>query len=140
MKSPFNFFPVVFLLLVTSFPLLSQAIEDLEGTWMGSYTCRQGETGMRMRIQVQTDSSFVGTFEFFPICTNYASHVEIGKYYFTGKFNSSKSISFDFNYWILKPDGWTYVNKIGALIDTESLSGKVLDEDCGEFFMKKMDE
>jgi hypothetical protein len=32
------------------------------------------------------------------------------------------------------------VNKIGALIDEESLSGKVLDEDCGEFFMKKMDE
>ena len=140
MKSPFNFFLVVFLFLVTSFPLLSQSIEDLEGTWMGSYTCRQGETGMRMRIQVQTDSSFVGTFEFFPICTNYASHVEIGKYYFTGKFNSSKSISFDFNYWIFKPDGWTYVNKIGALIDEESLSGKVLDEDCGEFFMKKMDE
>jgi hypothetical protein len=67
MKSPFNFFSVVFLLFVTSFPLLSQSIEDLEGTWMGSYTCRQGETGMRMRIQVQTDSSFVGTFEFFLI-------------------------------------------------------------------------
>ncbi len=138
MKSLFNFIPIVF--LFTSFPLLSQTIEDLEGTWMGSYTCRQGETGMRMRIQLQTDSSFVGTFEFFPICTNFSSHVEIGKYYFTGKFNSSKSISFDFNYWILKPDGWTYVNKIGALIDTESLSGKVLDEDCGEFFMKKMVE
>lgn len=140
MKSIFNFCIVFSAFVTLSANVFGQSINDLDGTWMGSYTCRQGETGMRMRIQVKTDSTFVGTFEFFPICTNFASNVEIGMYFFTGTYDSNESINFDFVHWIFKPEGWTFVNKKGALVDKETLAGKVLDADCGDFYMKKMED
>ena len=119
----------------------SQSIQDLEGTWVGSYFCSLGKTGLRLKISAisETDGTFKGSFEFYPINSNKnCGVIELGKYNFTGIYKSTDDISFQFESWEFKPNGWTYVDKQGGFKGKNKLAGKMLSETCGNFNVKRV--
>jgi hypothetical protein len=119
----------------------SQSIQDLEGTWVGSYFCSLGKTGLRLKISAVslTDGTFKGSFEFYPINSNKNCGImELGIYNFNGVYKSKDDISFQFDSWVFKPNGWTYVDKNGGFKGKNKLAGKMLSETCGNFNVKRV--
>ena len=65
----------------------------INGVWMGTYICAQGETGVRLTLNSINGSSFDGIFDFFPICSNYDKNVEVGKYYVIGSIDDNGNVT-----------------------------------------------
>jgi len=132
---------VLFAYLCVVNSVKSQSIRDLEGTWVGSYFCSLGKTGLRLKIHSisERNQTFKGSFEFYPINSNKnCAVIELGKYNFIGVYNSKNDISFSFESWVFKPNGWTYVDKKGGFRGKNQLVGKMLSETCGNFKVKRV--
>jgi hypothetical protein len=131
------FFIVFFIGLVGNFS--AQTINDLEGTWTGSYICNDGKVGLRLKINIISEKDFSGTMEFYPINSlKNRGRIEVGKYNFVGLFNSSEDIHFNFSSWVFKPEGWGYVDKEGRFKGKNKLTGKMLSPTCENFNVKKV--
>ena len=124
------------LLVIMLFSLSFVNAQDagkLTGKWKGSYNCRQGDTGLTMKIKGNSNGEFTGTFKFYPIPSNKDPLVKSGKFSFTGKYTSSGKIIFTQNKWIKQPLNYLMIDLEGELTDDNTINGHSTTDGCGSF-------
>jgi WD40 repeat protein len=84
----------------------------LAGTWNGTYYCPQGETGLRLVIQVGPGEELSATFTAYPLPSN--PGVPAARFAMTG-FYSGRGIVLMPAYWINRPQGYIMVGLTGEL-------------------------
>jgi len=104
------------------------------GTWVGSYTCAQGLTGLRLVIQAAADDNLIATFNFYAVPNN--PSVPSGSFTMTG-FVDPSGVFLNQGHWISQPSGWNMVNLAGSLPTAggKSFSGSVIG--CSSFALTK---
>ena len=112
--------------------------QTIDGVWMGTYICAQGETGVRLTLNSINGSSFDGIFDFFPICSNYEKNVEVGKYYVIGSIDDNGNVRIWGRQWIWHPLDWFMVDLTGKLID-DTIEGNIDQQSCGNFKIIKQE-
>jgi hypothetical protein len=107
---------------------------DFVGTWVGSYTCAQGLTGLRLVIQPGTGNRLGATFNFYAVPSN--PSVPSGSFAMTGFFDPA-GVFLDQDHWIKQPPGYGMVNLAGNPPSTagRTLNGSVVG--CSPFSLKK---
>ncbi len=110
----------------------------IDGVWMGTYICAQGETGVRLTLNSINQTSFDGIFDFFPICSNYDKNVEVGKYYVIGLIDDSGNVRIWGRQWIWHPLDWFMVDLTGKLIGN-TIEGNIEQQSCGNFKIVKQE-
>ena len=109
----------------------------LAGTWNGTYYCAQGETGIRLVIQVNANEQLKATFNAYPLPGNpgvpHASFAMTGSY-------SADGIVLVPGYWINKPLGYIMVGLTGELIakTPDRINGHIVaPAGCTTFSLRK---
>jgi hypothetical protein len=121
-------------ILILSFGIVyGQNAEALKGTWKGTYFCTQGETGLTLKIKVNSKGEIKGTFKFYPVPSNKDTGVKSGKFSFTGKYTSSGKIILKQSKWIKQPEGWGMIDLVGELLNPTTFSGRSPTYGCGDF-------
>lgn len=77
------------------------------GTWIGSYVCSQGQTGLKLVIQAAPHGILTATFNFFALSSN--PGVPSGSYTMAGTL-SSTGADFTQDQWINQPPGYEMVD------------------------------
>ena len=117
MKKKFVF-GIVCLLIIGSFIVScdlfgSSDLDDLVGTWKGSYINSTGETGLTLNVY-KDGSNYKATFEFYNLPGK--SNSQEGKYYMNVTYNQSTN---KFNLkgyeWINRPGAWVFVDLEGNI-------------------------
>ena len=108
------------------------AVADLAGNWEGSYTCGQGETGVKLEIsQPDATGSAETTFTFFPLATN--GTAKSGSYAMRLG-DSGGQFKFTSDHWIDQPQGYEMVDLlVQGTPSKDRISGKVVDPQCTTF-------
>lgn len=110
--------------------------------WVGSYTCPQGITALRLSIEARPDGEAVATFEFGPHPDN--RDLPRGEYRMTGTVRllprGHLRMKLVPDRWITQPDGWTMTG-LSATSDLEqqTLEGRIDSAACGELSAKRED-
>ena len=114
----------------------SSAASTLTGTWVGTYNCEQGQTGLRLAINANANGKLTATFSFYAVPSN--PGVPSGEYTMTGTYSSSGE-TFTQDHWISQPPGYVMVSlNAGPPADGGSvLNGNVSDSGCSTFTVKK---
>jgi len=107
---------------------------ELTGSWVGSYTCAQGLTGLRLDIQAAPGGSATATFNFYALPSN--PSVPTGKYTMTGTY-SATGIKLTPSHWVVQPSGYEMVGLDGGPLthNGNTLSGAVVS--CTTFSVTK---
>jgi eukaryotic-like serine/threonine-protein kinase len=107
---------------------------ELTGSWVGSYTCSQGLTGLRLDIQAAPGGSATATFNFYAVPSN--PGVPSGKYTMTGTY-SATGIKLSPSHWVIQPSGYEMVGLNGGPLthNGNTLSGTVVT--CTTFTVTK---
>jgi hypothetical protein len=110
--------------------------------WVGSYTCPQGLTSLRLSIEARPDGDAVATFEFGPHPDN--RNLPRGEYRMTGTVRllprGHLRVKLVPDRWVTQPEGWTMTG-LSATSDLEqrTLEGKIDAEVCGDVTAKRED-
>jgi hypothetical protein len=106
--------------------------DELTGTWVGSYTCSQGLTGMRLDIQAARNGSATATFSFYALPSN--PGVPSGEFTMNGTYSAS-GMKLSPGNWIHQPPGYITAGlDAGPLTSNgKTLSGTVTDSACTTF-------
>jgi len=108
--------------------------------WVGSYTCPQGITALRLSIEARSSGEAEATFEFGPHPSN--KNLPRGEYRMTGTVRllprGQLRVKLVPDRWITQPDGWTMTG-LSATSDLEQqqLEGRIDTEACGELSAKR---
>jgi hypothetical protein len=108
--------------------------------WIGSYTCPQGITALRLSIEARSSGEAEATFEFGPHPNN--KNLPRGEYRMTGTVRllprGQLRVKLVPDRWITQPDGWTMTG-LSATSDLEQqqLEGRIDAEVCGELSAKR---
>lgn len=120
-----------------------QQVKYLNGTWVGSYRCRQGITGLELTIRAKSKTDIDVIFSFFPHPKNLS--IPSGSFRMKGKykvFNSSRRpnvLSLKPTKWIDRPDRYRTVNLDGLVYPSKSkIVGNVSTSGCGKFQVEKL--
>ena len=107
---------------------------DAVGTWVGTYTCAQGLTGLRLVIQPATGDFLTATFNFYAVPTG--PSVPSGSFTMTG-FADPAGVFLNQDHWITQPPGYEMVNIAGSLPPAggRTFSGSVVG--CSSFSLTK---
>lgn len=108
--------------------------------WIGSYTCPQGPTSMRLTIEARSSGQAVATFEFGPHPDNRS--LPRGEYRLTGTVRllarGHLSMKLVPDRWITQPEGWTMTGLTAMSdLEQEALDGKIDSEACGELSARR---
>ncbi|MFD1049604.1 hypothetical protein ACFQ1S_30800, partial [Kibdelosporangium lantanae] len=111
-------------------------VADLAGDWEGSYTCGQGETGLKLTIgQPDSTGSAETTFTFFPLATN--GSAASGSYAMRLG-DSGGQFKFTQDHWIDQPQGYEMVDLlVQGSPSKDRISGKVVDPACTTFTVSR---
>jgi hypothetical protein len=106
------------------------------GSWVGSYTCGQGPTGLRLDIQAAPGGSATATFTFYALQSN--PNVPGGKFTMTGTY-SAAGIALSPGHWIVEPATYVMVGLRGGPLTGSgtTLSGAVTTPPCTTFTVTK---
>jgi len=109
---------------------------ELTGSWVGTYTCGQGPTGLRLDIQAAPGGSATATFTFYALQSN--PNVPAGKFTMTGTY-SATGIMLSPGHWLLQPAGYEMVTLDGGPLTNSgnTLSGSVITSPCTTFTVTK---
>jgi len=109
---------------------------QLTGSWVGSYSCAQGPTGLRLDIQAASGGSATATFTFYALQGN--PNVPAGKFTMTGTY-SATGIQLSPGHWLLQPANYEMVGLDGGPLtsDGTTLSGSVTTPPCTTFSVTK---
>jgi hypothetical protein len=107
------------------------AARDLTGRFVGSYSCSQGRTTMRLDLMVDPQGRLRGTFAF-----GGSDGVPAGSFSMLGVW-SSLGFSLSGDRWINRPEGYSMVNLNGYLVDAGRLGGEVLAQGCSSFDVRR---
>jgi len=104
------------------------------GTWVGSYTCAQELTGLRLAVQPAAGDHLIATFNFYAVPNN--PSVPSGSFTMTG-FTDRAGVFLNQGHWVSQPPGWTMVNLAGGLPSAggKTFSGSVIG--CSAFTLTK---
>ena len=113
----------------------SPPVPDVAGTWVGSYTCAQGLTGLRLVIQSPAGTKLEATFNFYAVSAN--PSVPSGSFTMAG-FTDPAGIFLNQGNWIEQPSGYSMVNIAGNLPASggKTLNGAVVG--CSPFSLHKV--
>ena len=110
--------------------------------WVGSYTCPQGVTALRLSIEARSSGEAVATFEFGPHPDN--PKLPRGEYRMTGTVRllsrGQLQVKLAPDRWITQPEGWSMTG-LGATSDLEqqTLEGRIDAQACGELSARRED-
>lgn len=106
------------------------------GTWVGTYTCRQGLTGLRLDIAAAEGNSLTATFAFYAIDSN--PDVPSGKFTMRGTY-SDAGIELIQETWVQQPAGYEMVDlRSGPFANGDtSLAGEVMTDGCTTFSLDR---
>jgi len=110
----------------------------LSGTWTGTYTCSQGETGLRLIMRAGSDDQVSATFDFYPLPSN--PGVPSGSFAMTGSY-SAAGVILTPAHWISQPPGYEMVGLDGHLTagNQAMLAGNVtITSGCTSFSIQKL--
>lgn len=109
---------------------------SIVGTWVGSYTCSQGLTGLQLIIAASANDQLTATFNFYPLPNN--PSVPSGSFSMTGTF-SPNSVVLNQDQWINQPPGYVMVNLVGVppSASTPTFAGSVLGPGCTTFSLDR---
>ena len=111
-------------------------INSYEGNWAGTYSCRQGITGLLLQLKPVSSNRLEGVFNFFPIAQN--PNVPNGSFRVHGVLNKDGKLLVRGGQWIQRPRNFSTVNLEGRISpDFQQISGRVLTYGCGEFVILK---
>ncbi|MEM7579815.1 MAG: hypothetical protein AAF316_08165 [Cyanobacteria bacterium P01_A01_bin.80] len=120
-----------------------EQVKYLNGTWVGSYRCSQGITGLELSIRAKSKTDIDIIFSFFPHPKNLS--VPSGSFRMRGKykvFNSSRRpnvLNLKATKWIDRPSGYSTVDLAGLVYPSKSkIVGNVSSSGCGKFQVEKL--
>lgn len=111
----------------------SVSLAALDGTWKGTYSCRQGETALTLTFRDGGDRTTRATFAFGPTSSN--PSVSRGSYDMYG-LRLGDDVTLTGLRWNDRPDGYEMVPLLvdGPITeDMSTLTGKVVDSGCTSF-------
>lgn len=110
----------------------SVSISDLRGHWEGTYTCGQGESGLKLDIDSPDATGTANvTFTFFPTSGNQAA--ASGSYVMRLTATSGQ-FKFTQDHWVQQPAGYVMVDLfVPAVSDPNTLTGTVNGPSCTVF-------
>ena len=108
--------------------------------WIGSYTCPQGLTGLRLSIEARPSGEAVATFEFGPHPENRS--LPRGEYRLTGTVRllprGHLRVKLVPDRWVTQPEGWTMTGLTATSdLEQQTLQGKIDQPACGELTAKR---
>ena len=106
----------------------------VSGTWVGSYLCAQGETGLRLTIQNPHGDALTATFAFYPLASSNAG-LASGSFAMTGSYYGSR-VSLQQAHWINQPLGYVMVGLQGQ-VSAASFTGSVIGPGCSTFLVSR---
>jgi hypothetical protein len=105
------------------------------GTWIGTYRCGQGQTGLRLVVTGDDPDSLAAAFRFFPVADN--PGVPSGSFAMTGS-RSGRDVRLRQSAWIDQPPGYVMVDLVGELTDDgERFAGTVQGAGCTTFALRR---
>lgn len=103
--------------------------------WDGYYTCAQGQTRLRLKMQVDTSGLAEAVFEFGPSPTNY--NVPTGSFVLAGSMRSDGALLLSPIRWISQPPGYVMVGLDGTIRGGIYRGSIVGGDRCGEFMVAR---
>lgn len=121
---------------------LSEQIRFLNGEWIGTYSCAQGITSLKLTIFARSVSDITAIFSFSAHPSNPSvpsgSFRMIGSYSPPSSRNISGQLTFNGGEWINRPTGYITVDLQGLVFFPESrIIGNVLTQGCSSFDVRK---
>ncbi|MFE1596855.1 hypothetical protein [Nocardia sp. NPDC058705] len=112
-------------------PGLLDDLRSLAGTWIGSYQCAQGATGLTLTVQPKTKAEFA----FYPLPEN--PTVASGTFTMNWQAESDR-IVFRKSSWIDRPGSYVMVDLIADHTgSTTTLTGTVVGAGCTTFWLQR---
>lgn len=113
-------------------PRRGPKLSAILGTWRGSYTCRQGKTGMKLSIRSAGGDTVTAVFTFYPLRSN--PDVARGSSAKKGTYRDGRLTLLP-DRWIDKPDGYRPVGFSADVAGKKprTMTGKVLSRGCTTF-------
>lgn len=108
--------------------------------WVGSYTCPQGVTALRLSIEARPDGEAAATFEFGPHPDN--PKLPRGEYRMTGTVRllsrGQLRVKLVPDRWISQPEGWSMTGLVAESdLEQQVLEGKIDTPSCGELSVRR---
>ena len=103
------------------------------GTWLGSYTCAQGLTGLTLTIASTATGALSATFSFYSLPGN--PSVPAGSFAMKGQAGRD-SLSLTQDHWLQQPPRYAMVDLVGTLQGT-TLSGIIFGGGCSTFTVER---
>ncbi|HWO20787.1 MAG TPA: hypothetical protein VNO30_18600 [Kofleriaceae bacterium] len=108
--------------------------------WVGSYTCPQGLTSLRLSIEAKRSGEAVATFEFGPHPDN--PKLPRGEYRMTGAVRllsrGQLHVKLVPERWITQPDGWSMTGLTATSdLEQQTLEGRIDAPACGELSVRR---
>jgi hypothetical protein len=108
------------------------------GSWLGSYRCAQGLTGLRLDIQAAPGGSATATFNFYALQSN--PSVPAGEFTMTGTY-SATGIALSPGHWVIQPPAnYVMVGLTGGPVTAngKTLTGHITTPPCTTFDVTKV--
>lgn len=110
--------------------------------WVGSYTCPQGVTALRLTIEARSGNAAVATFEFGPHPDN--RNLPRGEYRLTGTVRllsrGQLQVKLVPDRWITQPSGWSMTGLTATSdLEQQDLEGRIDSPVCGELAARRED-
>ena len=128
------------LLMALSIPISAcsrSSVDDLSGSWEGTYFCNQGLTNLNLIISTENSSTLNATFNFYTHESN--SGIPSGSFRMSGFYDEeTKKLDLKATDWINQPPGYVMVDLSGNLSKQgNEISGNVNGTKCSTFSVKK---
>jgi hypothetical protein len=103
------------------------------GVWVGTYTCSQGLTGMRLTITGGGGGgdTLMAVVAFYAVASN--PNVPDGSYEMTGSYSAAEGLILTPDHWISEPAGYEMVGLSGPPPSGNSMRGTVQSAGCTTF-------
>lgn len=108
----------------------------ITGSWVGSYSCAQGPTGLRLAIQNPTGNILTAIFAFYPLTSNQS--IPRGSFAMTGHYEGDR-LTLTPSRWIDHPPEYSMVELEGQL-QGATLTGSIISRGCGAFSVSKVND
>lgn len=112
---------------------------NITGEWKGTYTCRQGLTGLTLTVSESTEDEVKAIFSFYPIDSN--PNIPSGSFNMKSEYTENSTLNLKEVSWINKPSGYVMVGLNGSFnssFNTYSGSVESTTANCTTFSLTKV--